>query len=317
MYLEPSMTPTQATDSATVTAPGGARTPYAVETPPGTDEAVGVADEVRLARSEAVTVPTGGPSLLALDIDGTIAVSGTTEITGAVRDAVRRVRAAGHHIVLASGRSLVGILPIARELGISTGWVVASNGAVTAFLNPDAASGYTLSDVRTFDPGPVLRCSLELLPDADLAVEEIGWGYRVLDRFAEGTVNGRQEVAPLSNLCSTPVTRAIVRGSAAAERLLGPLRSLDVTATPAADDWIDVTPTGLSKATSLEIIRRTLRVDPGRTVAVGDGVNDLEMMEWARRGVAMGHSTATVKAGADEVTGTIDDDGLVPVLHSV
>lgn len=256
-------------------------------------------------------------ALVALDIDGTIAISGTTRITAPVRDAVARVRAAGHHVVLASGRSLVGILPIARELGITTGWVVASNGAVTARLSPGVAGGYTLEDVRTFDPEPVLQRALALIPEVNLAVEEIGWGYRVLDEFGPGVVNGDQEVVPLADLWSVPVTRVIVKGPSAEERLLQPLRSLDVTATPAAEDWIDVTPTGLSKATSLEIIRRTLRVDGGRTIAVGDGVNDLEMMAWATRGVAMGHSSERVKAGADEITGTLDDDGLVPVLLSV
>ncbi|WP_344103074.1 HAD family hydrolase [Myceligenerans crystallogenes] len=256
-------------------------------------------------------------ALVALDIDGTIAVSGTSEITGPVRDAVARVRAAGHHVVLASGRSLVGIVPIARELGISTGWVVASNGAVTARLSPGTTGGYQLSDVRTFDPEPVLQRALALMPEVNLAVEEIGWGYRVLDRFAEGGINGAQEVVPLADLWSVPVTRAVVKGPRAAEVLLGPLRSLEVTATPAAEDWIDVTPMNLSKATSLEIIRRTLHVSQERTIAVGDGVNDLEMMEWAARGVAMGHSSDAVKAGADEITGTLADDGLVPVLLSV
>ncbi|WP_460756649.1 HAD family hydrolase [Myceligenerans cantabricum] len=259
----------------------------------------------------------GEPALVALDIDGTIATSGTLEITDAVREAVARVRAAGHHVVLASGRSLVGILPIAEQLGIQTGWVVASNGAVTARLSMGVAGGYTLSDVRTFDPEPVLQRALALVPEVNLAVEEIGWGYRVLDRFAEGSVNGQQEIVPLADLWSVPVTRAIVKGPDVAEKLLGPLRSLEATAVPTADDWIDVTPTSLSKATSLEIIRRTLRVALHRTIAVGDGVNDLEMMAWASRGVAMGHSSETVKAGANEVTGTLDDDGLVPVLLSV
>lgn len=299
MHLEP-MSSTRTTETVTVRV----GPTHAATTTRGADS--------RAAIAQAVTT-----ALVALDIDGTIAVSGTSQITEPVRDAVARVRAAGHHVVLASGRSLVGILPIARELGITTGWVVASNGAVTARLSPGAAGGYQLSDVRTFDPEPVLQRALALMPEVNLAVEEIGWGYRVLDHFKEGAINGEQEVVPLADLWSVPVTRAIVKGPRAAEVLLGPLRSLDVTATPAADDWIDVTPRDLSKATSLEIIRRTLQVSSERTIAVGDGVNDLEMMEWAARGVAMGHSSDVVKAGADEITGTLDDDGLVPVLLSV
>jgi hydroxymethylpyrimidine pyrophosphatase-like HAD family hydrolase len=273
--------------------------------------------EPRVTTTRALGGKLAEPALVALDIDGTIAVSGTLEISDPVREAVARVRAAGHHVVLASGRSLVGILPIASELGIQTGWVVASNGAVTARLTLGATGGYTLEDVRTFDPEPVLQRALALVPEVNLAVEEIGWGYRVLDRFADGTVNGQQQVVPLADLWSVPVTRAIVKGPGVAEKLLEPLRSLGATAVPHTADWIDVTPADLSKATCLELIRRTLHVAEHRTIAVGDGVNDLEMMAWASRGVAMGHSTDRVKAGADEITGTLDDDGLVPILLSV
>jgi len=52
-------------------------------------------------------------------------------------------------------------------------------------------------------------------------------------------------------------------------------------------------------------------------VAIGDGRNDIEMLAWAARGVAMGHADDSVKAAADEVTGSIDEDGAVPVLQSL
>ena len=53
------------------------------------------------------------------------------------------------------------------------------------------------------------------------------------------------------------------------------------------------------------------------TVAVGDQRNDLEMLRWAARGVAMGNAPDEVKAAADEVAGDVDDDGLVPVLRAL
>jgi hypothetical protein len=47
------------------------------------------------------------------------------------------------------------------------------------------------------------------------------------------------------------------------------------------------------------------------------GINDLEMLAWAARSVAMGHAPAVVQAAADEVTGTIEQSGAVAVLHSL
>ena len=52
------------------------------------------------------------------------------------------------------------------------------------------------------------------------------------------------------------------------------------------------------------------------TVAVGDQRNDLEMLQWAARGVAMGNAAREVEAVAHEVTGHVDEDGLVPVVRS-
>jgi hydroxymethylpyrimidine pyrophosphatase-like HAD family hydrolase len=73
----------------------------------------------------------------------------------------------------------------------------------------------------------------------------------------------------------------------------------------------------VSKASALELVRRQLRVEPIHTVACGDQRNDLEMLHWAAWGVAMGNAPDQVKAVADEVTGHVDDDGLVPVLEAV
>ena len=58
-------------------------------------------------------------------------------------------------------------------------------------------------------------------------------------------------------------------------------------------------------------------MEPRHTVAIGDQRNDLEMLRWAARGVAMANAPEEVKAVADEVAGHVDDDGLVAVLRSL
>ena len=44
-------------------------------------------------------------------------------------------------------------------------------------------------------------------------------------------------------------------------------------------------------------------------LAIGDGRNDIEMLRWAGRGVAMGQSVDEVKAAADDVTDSVHDEG--------
>jgi HAD superfamily hydrolase (TIGR01484 family) len=253
--------------------------------------------------------------LVALDIDGTLLGAGMTVpavTVGAVQDA----RRSGHHVVLASGRSLVGILPVARQLGIDQGWVVASNGAVVARVGAALPGGYELETVHSFDVEPVVRIARAALPTVQVGVEEVGWGYRVDYPFESGLVNGEQRQVADAELWSASAARVILRGDGVLD-LLEPLRALGVTPTPAGPDWLDVTPESLSKATALERVRERIHVDPRCTVAVGDGINDLQMLAWAARGVAMGHAPAAVIDAADEITGTIDEHGVVAVLRTL
>lgn len=257
----------------------------------------------------------GGGALVALDIDGTL-LGADREVPDVTVEAVTRARRSGHHVVLASGRSLVGVLPVARRLGFDQGWVIASNGAVLARTGDAVPEGYRLEKVHTFDVEPVVRLARAFIPGVQVGVEEIGWGYRVNRLFERGLVNGQQRRVADTELWNVPAPRVILRADGV-RALLEPLRDLGVTPNPAGPDWVDVTPGAQSKATALERVRERLGVDPRRTVAVGDGVNDLEMLAWAARGVAMGHAPDAVRGAADEVTGTIEEHGVVAVLRTL
>jgi hydroxymethylpyrimidine pyrophosphatase-like HAD family hydrolase len=253
--------------------------------------------------------------LLALDIDGTL-LGHDGKVPEGTFEVLDLVRAAGHDVVLASGRSLVGLLQVATRLGLVQGFAVCSNGAVTVRLDPAAPSGYEISEARVFDPGMVIARALDLAPDVRVAVEDVGRGWHVNRVFAEGMLNGNQKVVPVEDLVAGPATRLALH-TPEVMRHLEALRATGVTVTPAGRDWADVTDLGTSKAIALEEIRVRLGVPPGQTVAVGDGANDLGMLTWAARGVAMGHSPTVVRATADEVTGTIDEQGAVAVLRSL
>ena len=78
--------------------------------------------------------------------------------------------------------------------------------------------------------------------------------------------------------------------------------------------WLDLAPVGVSKASGLEHVARELGLTAADALAVGDGRNDLEMFEWARRGVAMGQAIQVVLDAADDVTGSVYEDGLATEL---
>ena len=255
--------------------------------------------------------------LVALDIDGTIVPDGTTDLPDLTRQAVAEVVSAGHIVVLASGRSLVGVLPVAEALGLDGSWIVASNGAVTARLDRTWPCGYRVEACQTLDVAPVLHLARRLCPGVRVAVEEVGWGYHTSELFDPGEVNGRQIVVPDDDLTAEPAPRVILSAASATALLLEPVRSLWVTVNPASPSWLDVTPPGLSKASALDAIRQRFAVAAEHTVFVGDGVNDLEAMAWAARSFAMGHAPVLVQDTADHVTGTLAEHGAATVLRNL
>jgi len=258
--------------------------------------------------------------LIALDLDGTT-ITHAGVLRPAVREAVQAVADTGMHIVVATGRSIVATTPILDALGLTTGYVVCSNGAVTLALDPDEPQGYQILETVTFDPAPALELLRDSWPDAVIAVEELGVGFKVSAPFPDGELDGELRVVTWDELVADPVTRVTFRSPTGTsedfEELAERIGLHEVNYNIGFTAWMDINPEGVSKGSALELLRRRLEVEPMHTVAVGDQRNDLEMLQWAARGVAMGNAPEEVKAVADEVTGHVDDDGLVPVLLSL
>lgn len=260
------------------------------------------------------------PKLVCLDLDGTT-LSHVGELSPQVGAAVTDVVAAGHHLTIATGRSIVATMPVVAMLGLERGYCVCSNGAVTIRLDPSQPGGYVVVDTVTFDPRPVLTLLREAIPDALVAVEDLGVGFKVSAPYPDGELGGEQVVVPWEELVSAPATRVTLRKpDADAAEFMAQVEAAGLHGVAYAvgwTAWLDLNPEGVSKGSALELVRRRLHVEPGDTVAVGDQRNDVEMLQWAARGVAMGNAPDEVKAVADEVTGDVDDDGLVPVLRSL
>jgi Cof subfamily protein (haloacid dehalogenase superfamily) len=260
------------------------------------------------------------PKVVALDIDGTLLkwVDGQSEdyetITEPVYDAVHRALDAGAHIVLSSGRSPHGMTRIADLLDIPREeadqlWVVASNGAVVFRYPP-----MEVVHEETFDAAPAVAAVLEHHPSALVAVEEreVG-GYRVNRVFPEGELSGEQLITHVDDIVGEPVSRVIVRDpEATADDFIELAANLGLHGTDYVvgwTAWLDLSPVGVSKASGLQHVCDRLGLSAADVLAIGDGRNDIEMLRWAGRGVAMGQAVDEVKAAADDVTASVNDEG--------
>lgn len=259
------------------------------------------------------------PKLVALDIDGTLLIphpeNGLSDdtVTPRVRSAVDRAYDAGVHVVLASGRAPLSMSEVLRHLDIPRDQRtpvlgVASNGAVTFSFPPLKV----VSEV-TFDARDAVKAVLEHVPEAAVAVEEHGVGYRVNRHFPEGELDGEMILTPIEEMIASEVSRVIIRDpDSTSEDFVGLADKLGLQGTNyfiGWTAWLDLAPEGVSKASALAEVADRLGVDRGDVLAIGDGRNDIEMLQWAGRGVAMGQAPDEVKETADDVAPTVYEDG--------
>jgi len=258
--------------------------------------------------------------LIALDVDGTIITHGG-HLDARVHAAITACVSNGHHVVIATGRSVVATMPVLARLGIGHGYAVCSNGAVTLRIDPRRPKGYKILEKVTFDPRPALTLLRDELPEALVAVEDLGRGFMVSSPFPDGELMGDQRVVPWDVLIAKRATRVTLRmPDAEPDAFMAHIERIglhEVSYAVGWTAWLDINPEGVSKGSALEQLRRRLQVEPCDTVAVGDQRNDIEMLQWAARGVAMGNAPEQVQAIADEVTGTVEEAGLATVLESV
>lgn len=263
--------------------------------------------------------------LVAIDLDGTT-INEHNEASPAVLHALQDTVANGHHLIITTGRSPITALAIVQHLGIRPEYVICSNGAV--ILERDDIEGGQYKRLKTtgFDAATVLSSILRHLPEAHIAVESSDGHYRFTHPFPEATTvpAHSQTVVPHTELLTGPAARVVaitpgqdvIEFRATVERmgLIGVTYSLGWTA------WLDIAPEGITKATAAEEVRVLLAHDARRVMAVGDGYNDIELLEWASssgRGIAMGHAPDSLKQVASEITGTLSEDGLAQALLSL
>lgn len=258
--------------------------------------------------------------LVALDVDGTL-VDHDGNMAGAVRDAAQAVVGAGHEIIIATGRSLGAMLPVVEQIGMVRGYGVCSNGGVTVRLDPALERGYEIIERVTFRPRAALTTLREKIPGARFALEDAEGNFLSTSRFQDASFGIEARGVDFHHLLDAQAVRVVVNSAdastaefsaaIAAAGLQGVAYAVGWSA------WLDIAAAGVTKASALEKLRAGMGIDAARTVAVGDGSNDIEMLRWAGRGVAMGQAEADVLAAANEVTASVYDDGAAAVLRSL
>lgn len=247
------------------------------------------------------------PRLVALDIDGTL-LDESGQMPDHIKESVARVLDAGVLVVLSTGRGWYATEPVFEMLSLPPGPSVCSNGAVLVNYPP-----FELVEVHTFDPERVIRLAHELSPNARIAVEVIGNGFRLNKLFPNGDLAGQMTIETIDELCAQPASRVIIRDPDVPTeefyKLADDLGMHGVTYAVGWSNWLDIAPEGINKAQGLSRVCAEHGIAQADVLAIGDGFNDIEMLAWAGRGVALGQAADGVKVHADAVTGTFFEGG--------
>ncbi|NWL33964.1 HAD family hydrolase [Paenarthrobacter nitroguajacolicus] len=258
--------------------------------------------------------------MIALDVDGTL-VDHDGHMSPAVRSAAQAVVASGHDVMIATGRSLNATLPIIQQIGLERGFAVCCNGGVTLRLDPSLEKGYEIIHKATFDPAPALKALRERLPNAKYALEDEDGNFLSTERFQDASFGVESIGVDFQTMLDSTAVRVVVFSSEnTSDEFNEAIKHIGlsgVTYSVGWTAWLDIAAEGVTKASALEALRHKLGTDSANTVAVGDGRNDIEMLTWAGRGVAMGQAPDEVIAVADEVTASVLDDGAAQVLRSL
>lgn len=256
--------------------------------------------------------------LVATDLDGTIVRSDGT-VSDRTRAAFADAEQAGVGVVLVTGRPPRWMHTMAEETG-HRGLAILSNGAIVYDLHEER-----IVEEHPLDPASAAEVVAALrreIPGLVFAVERGGrFGHEPawVPRYA---LPDDVLVGELDDLLAEPMVKLLARH----DRLSGDemvARARDVvggvaTVTHSGADtagMLEISGPDVTKASALARLAATLGTGPEGTVAFGDMPNDLPMLAWAGHAVAVANAHAEVRAVADEITGSNDDDGVALVVE--
>lgn len=262
--------------------------------------------------------------VIALDIDGTLTRNDKT-ISPRTRDAVIKAQEMGVKIVICSGRPAYGIAPLADELRIGEygGFVVAYNGGqIVDWATKETVYSVCLAD----DVKPVVcdvakkhgftiftYCGKEIITEHP--------DNQYVQHSSRGNKMAVRKVDDFCNALDYDVNKCMIVGDPDELARFEPVvvNAVEGMANAYRSEafFLEVVPQGVEKSVGLSNLLDHLGLTREQLMAFGDGYNDRGMIEYAGMGIAMANAKDTVKAVADYVTLSNEEDGVADAIERI
>lgn len=264
-----------------------------------------------------------------MDIDGTLLKS-NFKIDRSTREAIRYVKKKGVYVTLATGRNFPSAKKIAKELKLDS-ILITHNGALIASSIDEPLYERRISAEQVRRIVEVIEpydAHIRLLHERYALGNQVQQKSQLIAKMTMGVgdplfypvtftdhLSDHLETKPMS------VPKIDVQFFNAEEQeeayhqLMDEVEDIDVTASTRCG--FEIIPKSVNKASGLQFLGKHLGISMKEMVAVGDFVNDLEMIRHAGLGVAMGNAPEEVQQAADWVTRSNDQHGLEYMVREV
>lgn len=260
--------------------------------------------------------------IIVLDIDGTL-VNSEKVITPYTLKVLTNLQKVGKKIALASGRPVQGIIGHANTLRLNNfgGYILAYNGG-------------SVIDTRTneviyskYFPNDIISEICEELKSTNITVntyenDKIIMG-NAINKYSdiEARIIGLETkfVKDFGCYVTFNVNKLLLAGDPAdilkLEKLFSEKYKGVIGVFRSEEFFLELVPLGIDKAKSIDVLLKKLGLTSEQCIACGDGYNDITMIQYAGLGVAMGNAVDEVKAAADIITATNDQDGVAKIIE--
>ena len=255
--------------------------------------------------------------LMAVDIDGTL-LNDRGELTENTKNAIKQWVDKGLIFTIASGRPIQGIEKLNRTLNLDVPFIT-YNGAMVVMgksgkvLYEQKLSRNDSRDIISL--GNNYNVTIMIWNDNKLYVPQINErveNYKMISGVEPILIDN------LEKIIEKGVTKILwydeVEKIAQYQKEIGSFLSENVNFHPSRPYFMEFVDKNASKAIAMEKLGQFYGIKQSEMIAVGDGFNDLSMIEYAGLGVAMANSPREVKEKADYITLSNEEDGVAHVI---
>lgn len=258
-----------------------------------------------------------GYQLIALDLDGTL-LTDDKDITHQTVELLDHLQKEGKYIVICTGRSLLSVRPLLADYQFPSHFIADNGGTVQ-----DTATKQML--YTSTIPHSFLHTMKQIMETYDVhcdvttmdGVYVEGLTDQVAAMYGEYLLTPKP-IDDLRHVPHAPIKFTISGEPATVGELVPQLITQygdELKVARSGEHFIDIMKNGTTKANALEKLAQRLRLEAKDVLAIGNYYNDLEMLQYAGLGVAMDNAPDDVKAIADEVTLSNNNDGVRVALE--